>query len=80
MFYDKIYTTNRHISHFTCREAFLTWTPLYYRPLLKCKDMRFSKFMIVGTPTVLDNVMQYLPANIYQQYSIHVVLLILLRY
>ena len=26
--------------------------------------------MIVGTPTVLDNAMQYLPANIYQQYSI----------
>ncbi|WP_368940007.1 sugar-phosphatase [Proteus mirabilis] len=68
---NKIYTTNRHISHFTCREAFLTWTPLYYRPLSEMqRDMRFSKFMIVGTPTVLDNAMQYLPANIYQQYSI----------
>ncbi|OAT37281.1 sugar-phosphatase [Proteus myxofaciens] len=68
---NKIYTTNRHISHFTCREAFLTWTPLYYRPLNEMQnDMRFSKFMIVDTPTVLDNAMQYLPANIYEQYSI----------
>ncbi|WP_099075657.1 sugar-phosphatase [Proteus alimentorum] len=68
---NKIYTTNSHISHFTCQEAFLSWTPLYYRPLNEMQtDMYFSKFMIVDAPAVLDNAIQYLPANIYQQYSI----------
>lgn len=33
-------------------------------------DMYFSKFMIVDAPAVLDNAIQYLPANIYEQYSI----------
>lgn len=68
---NKIYTTNQHISHFTCQEAFLTWTPLYYRPLNEMdNDMRFSKFMMVDAPAVLSNAIQFLPANIYEQYSI----------
>ncbi|MEQ4922299.1 sugar-phosphatase [Proteus hauseri] len=68
---NKIYTSNLHISHFTCQEAFLSWTPLYYRPVNEMQsDMRFSKFMIADAPTVLDSAIQYLPTNIYQQYSI----------
>ncbi|RXN73002.1 sugar-phosphatase [Providencia rettgeri] len=66
-----MFTTNRHISHYTVADAYLTNTPLIYSPVNEMDNsLAFTKFMIIDHPEKLEVGISYIPENVFDSYSL----------
>lgn len=66
-----MFTANRHISHYTVHDAYLTNTPLVYCPANEMDtDLKFTKFMMVDQPEKLSVGIGYIPEDAFESYSL----------
>ncbi|HGN1705846.1 TPA: sugar-phosphatase [Providencia rettgeri] len=66
-----MFTANRHISHYTVKDAYLTNTPLIYCPVNEMDNtLAFTKFMMIDHPEKLDIGISYIPENAFENYSL----------
>lgn len=66
-----MFTANRHISHYTVMDAYLTNTPLVYCPVNEMDDsLTFTKFMMIDHPERLEVGISYIPENVFENYSL----------
>ncbi|MGG4608804.1 sugar-phosphatase [Providencia sp. Me31A] len=68
---NSMFTANRHISHYTVTDAYLTNTPLIYCPVNEMdSSLAFTKFMMIDYPEKLDTGISYIPENVFENYSL----------
>lgn len=68
---NSMFTANRHISHYTVADAYLTHTPLIYCPVNEMdSSLEFTKLMIIDHPEKLDIGISYIPENVFDNYSL----------
>ncbi len=66
-----MFTANRHISHYTVQDAYLTNTPLVYCPANEMEPtLGFTKIMMIDHPEKLDIGISYIPENAFENYSL----------
>ncbi|EPL9568460.1 sugar-phosphatase [Providencia rettgeri] len=66
-----MFTTNRHISHYTVMDAYLTNTPLVYCPVNEMDNsLAFTKFMMIDHPETLEMGISYIPENVFENYAL----------
>lgn len=66
-----MFTANRHISHYTIHDAYLTNSPLVYCPVNEMESsLKFTKIMMIDCPEKLDIGISYIPENTYENYSL----------
>lgn len=68
---DKIITLNKNISHFTVHESFVSEIPLLYRNLDEIdKNANYSKMMMIDWPEILEEGINKLPQNLWEDYTV----------
>ncbi|HGV3502200.1 TPA: sugar-phosphatase [Providencia stuartii] len=66
-----MFTANRHISHYTVMDAYLTNTPLVYCPVNEMDtSLAFTKFMMIDHPETLETGISYIPENVFDNYAL----------
>lgn len=66
-----MFTANRHISHYTVMDAYLTNTPLVYCPVNEMDmSLVFTKFMMIDHPETLETGISYIPENVFDNYAL----------
>lgn len=66
-----LYTPNKNISSYTVLESFLNGIPLHYREISDIpSDSLLPKIMFIDHPKNLDQIIQELPEELYEQYTI----------
>lgn len=66
-----LFTANRHISHYTVHDAFLTNSPLVYCPANEMNsDLQFTKIMMIDHPETLSVGIGYIPEDVFENYSL----------
>ncbi|WP_413488907.1 sugar-phosphatase [Carnobacterium divergens] len=67
---DHLYTTNKDISEYTVREAFLVNIPLKYRTVEEIDPaIEISKMMMIDHPAILDQGIAKIPAEFNERYT-----------
>lgn len=68
---NKMFTSNRHIGHYTVHDAYITQTPLFYCPASEMNPASsFTKVMFSGEPELLTIAESKIPSQLYQKYTI----------
>lgn len=68
---NKIFTANEHISHYTVHDAYVTNTPLIFRPADKMSSsLRFNKVMLCGEPEQLNVAETKIPGEFFKEYTL----------
>ncbi|EPK6162566.1 sugar-phosphatase [Providencia stuartii] len=66
-----MFTANRHISHYTVHDAYLTNTPLVYCPANEMDpSLKFTKVMMIDQPEKLSVGISYIPEDTFESYSL----------
>ncbi|MGV3346440.1 sugar-phosphatase [Enterobacteriaceae bacterium LUAb1] len=68
---NQIYTANEIIGHYTVHEAYLTRTPLNYKPIENMPtDILFTKLMISSEPDKLSSMIKNIPEALFNHYTL----------
>ncbi|OSN08020.1 sugar-phosphatase [Lonsdalea iberica] len=69
--FNYVYTANKDIGRYTVHEAFLTGMPLRYRAVEEMdRSLHFPKLMMIDEPSLLDEAIKKVPAEVFERYTI----------